>query len=208
VGEELFPESLGQYDLGASSQLLLFMFVTGMASSTTLVQSRQLGVTRRMLSTPTSTRVVLAGETLGRFVIVLFQGVYIMTVTWLVFGVDWGDPIGAVGVLLTFSLVATGAALLVGALFRNDQQAGSIGVFGGIGLAALGGSMAPLEIFSPLMRNIAHVTPHAWGNDAFAELVRRGGNVVDIAPDLGVLAAMGVALVAVAAWCLRRTITA
>jgi len=152
--------------------------------------------------------VVLAGETLGRFVVVVFQGVYIMTVTWLVFGVDWGDPIGAAAVLVAFGLVATGAALLVGALFRNDQQAGSIGVFAGLGLAALGGSMAPLEIFSPLMRNVAHATPHAWGNDGFAELVRRGGTVLDIGPELGVLLAMGVVLIAVAAWCLRRTITA
>jgi ABC-2 type transport system permease protein len=208
VGEALFPESLGRYDLGASSQLLLFMFVTGLASSSLLVQARRLGVTRRMLSTPTSARVVLAGETLARYVIVVFQGVYILTVTWLVFGVDWGDPLGAVAVLLAFALVAAGAALLAGSLFRNDQQASTVGTFAGLGFAALGGSMVPLEIFSPLMRDVAHFTPHAWGNDAFAELVRRNGTVVDILPELAVLVAMGVALIALATWRLRRVTVA
>lgn len=208
VGEALFPETLGRYDLGASSQLLLFMFITAIAGATTLVQSRQLGVSRRMLSTPTSSAAILSGEALARFALVVFQGVYIMTATWLIFGVDWGDPIGAVALLVAFSLPATGAALLAGALFENDQQAGSIGVFVGLGLAALGGSMAPLEIFSPLMRDIAHATPHAWANDAFAELVRRHGTLLDIVPELAVLLGMGVALIAVATWRLRRAITA
>jgi ABC-2 type transport system permease protein len=208
VGEELFPDTLGQYDLGASSQLLLFMFISGIASATLLVQSRQLGVTRRMLSTPTSAAVILLGETAARFAIALLQGVYILLATSLIFGVDWGDPVGAVAVLVAFALVTTGAGLLAGAIFRNDQQAGSIGVFAGLGLAALGGSMAPLEVFSPLMRDVAHFTPHAWGNDAFAELVRQGGTVVDIAPELAVLLAMGVALISLAAWRLRRSITA
>jgi ABC-2 type transport system permease protein len=208
LGEALFPDTLGRYDLGASSQLLLFMFISGIASSTLLVQSRQLGVTRRMLSTPTSTTVILVGESLARFATAFVQGVYIMTATWLIFGVDWGDPVGAVAILVAFTLVTTGAGLLAGAIFRNDQQAGSVGVFAGLGLAALGGSMAPLEIFSPLMRDVAHATPHAWGNDAFAELVRRDGSVLDIAPELAVLVAMGVALVALAAWRLRRSITA
>jgi ABC-2 type transport system permease protein len=207
VGDQLFPDTLGRYDIGASSQLVLFMFVTGIASSSLLVQARRQGVVRRMLSTPTSMATVLAGETLARFATVAFQGVYIMVVSWLLFGVDWGDPVGAVALLVAFGLVATGAGLLAGTLFENDEQAGSIGVFAGLGLAALGGSMAPLEVFSPLMRDIAHVSPHAWANDGFAELVRRNGTVVDILPELAVLVGMGLAVIALATWWLRRSLT-
>lgn len=207
VGDRLFPENLGTYDVGASSQLLLFMFVTGIASSSLLVQARKQGVIRRMLSTPTSMATVLTGETLARFATVAFQGVYIMVASWLLFDVDWGDPLGAAALLVAFGLVATGAALLAGAVFENDEQAGSIGVFAGLGLAALGGSMAPLEVFSPLMRDIAHVSPHAWANDGFAELVRRNGTVVDILPELAVLVGMGVAVIALATWWLRRAVT-
>lgn len=98
--------------------------------------------------------------------------------------------------------------MLAGALFRTDQQAGSVGVVIGLSLAALGGSMAPLEIFSPTMRDIAHVTPHAWVNDAFATLVRHGGGVTDILGELGVLAVMAIALLMVATWPLRRSLTA
>ena len=200
-------EGLGRFDLGASGQLLLFMFVSGLASSAGLIQSRQLGVSRRMLATPTSLGTVLAGETLGRLATVLVQGAYIMTATWLLFDVNWGDPVGAVLLLVAFGLVATGVAMLAGSVFKNDQQAGSVGVFLGLGLAALGGCMVPLEVFSPTMRKVAHVTPHAWANDAFAELVRRDGGLVDILPDLAVLAAMAAAVLALATWRLRKSLT-
>ena len=68
---------------------------------------------------------------------------------------------------------------------------------------AIGGCMMPLEVFSPVMRRVAHVTPQAWGNDAFARLVRHGASVAGILPQLGVLAAVAAVLLALAAWRLR-----
>jgi ABC-2 type transport system permease protein len=97
--------------------------------------------------------------------------------------------------------------MLFGAIFRNDQQAGGISVVAGLGLAALGGSMAPIEIFSPAMQRIAKFTPHAWANEAFAVLVRQDGSVVDILPQLGVLALFSIALLTLATWRLRTVIT-
>ncbi len=206
VGDDPFPASLGQFDLSASSQVLLFVFVTGLASASVLIQTRELGVARRMLSTPTSPAVVIAGEACGRLAVTLFQGLYIMVATWLFFGVDWGDPVGALAVVAAFALVAAGAAMLLGAAFRNERQAQAMAVIVALGLAALGGSMTPLEVFSPAMRTVAHVTPHAWGNEAFAELVRHDGTVLDILPQLGVLLAMAAVLLALATWQLRRAL--
>jgi ABC-2 type transport system permease protein len=98
--------------------------------------------------------------------------------------------------------------LLFGALFRNDQQAGSVGVVAALGLAALGGSMLPLELFTDTMKTIARFTPHAWANEAFAELLRRDGTVADILPQLGVLAGFAALFLVIATWRMRRVITA
>jgi ABC-2 type transport system permease protein len=206
TGEALFP-NLGQFDLGASSQLVLFMFLTGLTGSAALIQSRQLGVTRRMLSSPASTRTILAGEALGRLGVTLFQGIYIVVVTLIVFRVNWGNPIGAAAIMLAFGMVGAAAAMLLGSVFSNDQQAGGISVVLGLGLAALGGSMVPVEIFSSTMQSISMLTPHYWANDAFAELVRREGTVADILPQLGVLAAFAVVLLSLATWRLQRVLT-
>jgi ABC-2 type transport system permease protein len=208
VGDAIFPATLGQFDLGASSQLVLFMYLTGLTGSAALIQSRTYGVSTRMLSTPTSSRTIILGETLGRYGVVLVQGVYIVLVTLIVFRVNWGSPVGAVAVLLAFGAVAAGTAMLMGTLFRNDQQAGGIGVMVGLGVAALGGCMVPLEVFSPTMRTVAHFTPHAWALDAFTELVRRDATVMDILPELGALVAFAAGILAVASWRFRRVLTA
>jgi ABC-2 type transport system permease protein len=207
TGEALFPATLGQFDLGASSQLLLFMFLTGLTGSAAIIQTRRFGVSTRMLSTPTPMSQVVAGEAIGRFAIVFVQGAYIVVATLLLFQVNWGDPIGALAVVVAFALVGAGAGLLMGAVLSNDQQAGGVGVMLGLGLAALGGCMLPLELFSPTLQTVAHFTPHAWGLDAFAELVRNNGTIVDILPELGVLLGFAVVLLSLATWRLRVTLT-
>ena len=74
----------------------------------------------------------------------------------------------------------------------------------GLGLA-LGGCMLPIELFSPTLQTVAHFTPHAWGLDAFAELVRNNGTIVDILPELGVLLGFAAVLLTLATWRLRVT---
>ena len=81
-------------------------------------------------------------------------------------------------------------------MLDNEGAAGGLGVGLGLVLAALGGWMMPLELFPDTMRTVAHLTPHAWAYDAFAEIQRRGGTLVDVLPQLGVLAGMAVVLLA------------
>jgi ABC-2 type transport system permease protein len=207
VGEALFPDTLGQFDLGAASQLVLFVFLTALAGSSALILTRQLGISRRMLATPTPMGTIVVGESLGRFGTAIVQGLYIMVLTLVIFGVNWGDPLGALLILLTFSAVGAGAGMLLGSVFDNDQQAGGIGVVLALGLAALGGAMLPSELFSPTMQKIAHITPHAWALDGFAELVRRDGTTMDILPELGVLTLYAIVLLGLASWRLRVAIT-
>ncbi|HSL27225.1 MAG TPA: ABC transporter permease [Acidimicrobiia bacterium] len=207
VGESMFPPTLGRFDLGASSQLLLFMFLTALSGGAVLIQTRQLGLSRRMLASPTSVSTILTGEALGRFAVVIVQGAYIMIGTLLLFGVNWGDPLGAVAVLIMFAAVGAGAAMLIGTVFRNAEQAGGVAVVAGLGLAALGGCMLPLQLFSPTLRTVAHITPHAWAMDAFTTLVLESGRLRDILPELGILAGYAVVLLLVASWRLRAVIT-
>jgi ABC-2 type transport system permease protein len=208
AGTALFPNRLGQFDVGASTQLLLFVFLTALTGAVALIETRRLGVSRRMLSTPTSTRTVVAGETLGRLLIALVQATVIIIGSSLMFGVNWGQPIGVAAVILLFALVASGAGILMGTIFRNEQQAVGISLLLGLGLGALGGCMVPLEVFSHTMRRVAHITPQAWGNDAFSKLVGHGASIGEILPQLGVLAVYAIVLLAIASWRLRRVITA
>jgi ABC-2 type transport system permease protein len=210
VGEGFSLDLLGQFDSSAQTQLLLFVFLTSLAGSAALIQTRRLGVAKRMIATPTSVRDVLVGEGLGRYLVALVQGLFIMLGTWLIFGVDWGDPILATVILLVFALVGSGAAMLMGAVFSNDEQAGGMGVLFGLGFAALGGCMVPLQIFeliSPGLYKVAHITPHAWALEAFDSIVLNNGTFADIAVFLAILLGYALVLYVLAIWRLRVVLT-
>jgi len=172
-----------------------------------LFESRRLGVSRRMLATPTSVGTVVAGELLARLAIALVQALLIVAGAALLFGVDWGDPLGATLVIVAFCLVGAGAGTLLGATARSSAQCGAVALLLGMTLAALGGSMVPLEVFPATMRRIADLTPHAWGNEAFHLLVDRGESWTAVLPQVGVLLGFATVAVALAAWGLRRAIT-
>jgi ABC-2 type transport system permease protein len=207
TGGEEGDTNLGQFDMGAVNNLVMFVFLTATTSSAALIQARQLGVSRRMFSTPTSAATIIGGETLGRYFVTLFQGLFIIGAAALLFGVTWGNPLGAILIIATFSLVGTGAGMLIGTTFSNAEQAAGLSVFFSLLLAAIGGAMVPLEIFSDTMLKVAHVTPHAWAIDGFSELIRYGETAAAIAREIAILLAMGVVLVALSAWQFRRVLT-
>ena len=196
----------GGFDTGAASALVLFIFVTSLSASSMLIETRRIGVTRRMLASPTTVRTILVGETLGRYAIALLQGVLIVVGCALFFRVHWGDPLTTGLVVLLFALAATGAAMVMGSILKDAAQAGSVGVFLGLVLAALGGCMVPLDIFPPVMNTIAHVTPHAWAIESLTASITTGAGPAEVGLELLVLAAYAVVLLAIATALLRRTI--
>ena len=207
LGEATFPSIGNPFALGAQSMTVLFMFLTSMTAATQLVLTRQLGVSRRMLSSPTPVRSILLGELMGRFAIAMLQGLFIVLASRLLFDVSWGDLAGASAVIIIFALVGTGAAMLVGTLARNPDQAGSFGVVAGMILGALGGAMVPGELFQEPISTISQLTPQYWAIDAFRELVFFGGGIEDILTQLAVLAGFAIVLVGAGTVGLRRSLT-
>lgn len=198
----------GRFEEGASTMLVLFIFLNSLSGAAWVLETRKLGVARRILSTPTSVRTLMAGQLLGRFAIAVAQALIIVFGSLLFFGVSWGNPLGTAAVIFAFSLVGTGAAVLLGSLFSSDEQVRPVALLLGLGLAALGGSMAPLEVFPSTARKIAHITPHAWANDAFSKLLKHGGDLITVLPQVGVLLGFAALAISVGVWQLRRAVTA
>jgi ABC-2 type transport system permease protein len=198
---------VGTFATGAAQELILFIFLTSLSASAMLIETRRLGITRRMLASPTPVRTILVGETLGRYAIALVQGVLIVIGTVLFFQVDWGNALTTGLVVVLFALAATAAAMVMGSVLKNAAQAGAMGVFLGLVLAAIGGCMVPLEIFPPTISRIAHLTPHAWAIEALNASIATSATPAEVAPDLTVLALYAAGLLVVATVVLRRTIT-
>ncbi len=205
LGEEF--AGLGQFDFGASSMLLLFVFITALTSSAGVVQARRWGIVDRVVAGPTSPTRVVSGLALGQFVVALAQALLIVVATALLFDVDWGDPLASSAVVVAFSAVAAAGGLLLGAWLDSEERVGGVAPPIALVLAAVGGSMVPLELFPEWLLGVARATPHAWGNLAFAEILRRDAGVADVVPNLLVLAAQALVLGGAATLLLRRRIS-
>ena len=204
IGDELWA-GLNSFDVSALTQVTLFMFLSALTASSFLIQDRDLGMARRKASTPVPISRLVLGDTLGRFWISTFQAGLIVAVSASLFGVDWGDPLATGLILLLFALVATGAGILLGSAMNNAEAAGGVGVMLGIVLAAIGGAMAPVEIFPPAMQTIAKLTPHFWAIEGLKTSLA-GGGVADVGQSAAVLAAIAAGLLAVSVPLYRRTV--
>ncbi len=199
---------ISPYSYTTPANLILFVFLTALVSASALVESRQLGLLQRILASPTPPWVIVVAQLISTTVLALAQSVGMIIMGSLVFGVHWGDPVALALLVVVLSLAASGGAVVLGTFCKSQEQAISIGTVGGISLAMLGGCMWPLDVVGPVMREVGHVTPQAWAMDGFVHLVYDHSGIAGVAPDLGVLAAMGLGLLLVGTYRLRSTIAA
>jgi ABC-2 type transport system permease protein len=202
-----YPKALTRFTIGAANELLLFVFITSLTSAAALVETRRLGVARRMIASPTSVRSVILGEALVRLVVACIQALLIVSLSWLLFGVEWGNGPAVAAVTIAFCLVSAGFAMMIGATLASEQQALAAAILLGLSFAALGGSMVPLMFFTPLMNDVAHITPHAWGNEALSSLQKEGGNLLGVLPQVSALVGFAVLTFSLAVWRLRYELT-
>ncbi|MFN8020333.1 MAG: ABC transporter permease [Acidimicrobiales bacterium] len=196
--------SLSSFSLVAPQQLVLFVFINAMAGGAALVRMRRTGVLRRVLAGPITAGDIVIGVMAAWFVVSLVQTALIMGIGSLVFGVSWGDPIGALLLAVAFSAVGAGAGLLVGAFAGNEDRVSAISPPFGIVLGALGGCMVPLEIFPKVMRTVSRFTPQGWAMTAWERLVFDGDGVGSIVGPLAVLAGFATVFLGLAVVALRR----
>jgi ABC-2 type transport system permease protein len=193
----------GPYSYTTAANLVLFVFLTLLVTSSGLVEIRRTGLLRRMLASPTPAGVVVVGQLVSSAILGLLQGIGLLVVGRLVFGVRWGDPLGVILLVIVLATAASGASVLLGTLARSQEQAVAVGIVVAVALGMLGGCMWPLSGVGPLMRTVGHVAPQAWAMDAFVRLIFGHSGLVGILPDVGVLALFALGLVALATSRLR-----
>lgn len=194
------------YRYPAAANLVLFTFITSLAVAGVIVESRSLGVTRRVLAGPVAPSTLVVGYATSRFLLALLQGLVVVVAGAALFGVPWGDPLAVAALLVSFSAVAAAAAVLIGAIATTAEQTQSFGIPAGIAMGMLGGALWPLELVPEWLRRLGHLTPHAWAMDGWIAVVFDGAGVSGIALELAVLAAFGIGLGVVGATALRRSI--
>jgi ABC-2 type transport system permease protein len=178
----------------AAANLVLFVMINGFVSALTILRLRENGISRRLLAAPRRTWELYAMLAVGPAQQMIVQALFLILTARLFFDVHWGSLPGVI--LNTVALVSLGVAivLLMGTVFRTQQQATSLGPWIGVFLGMLGGCMWPLEVVPPFMKTLSVLSPTSWAMDAYLGLIFNRASLSEIAPDAAMVFAFAAAI--------------
>ena len=114
------------------------------------------------------------------------------------------DPAGFIVLSLALILAITGYAALVYGGVSTERQGATISSVLLLIFAFAGGSFIQVGDLPAVMQRFAPISPFYWGTTGYQTLIRDGGGLSDVLPNAGVLAALGVVLLAAGATLLQR----
>jgi ABC-2 type transport system permease protein len=187
----------------APGMALMFLMYTTSHGGRSLLTERAMGTLPRLLVTPTSITQVLGGKIFGIYLTGVLQMLILVGASTLLFKLDWGDPLGVVVLLLAAVAGAVGWGLIISALARTPGQVNAIGSAIMLTFGILGGTFINMAQFPAWFSVLTHISPNAWGVDAF-NVLAQGGGLMDIANQVAALFLMGAILFTAAVLILRR----
>jgi ABC-2 type transport system permease protein len=171
----------------SAGQLITWVFIPLLGISSLFAYERQQGTLRRVLTTPTSKATFLFGTIAGQVVMALIQMTLLILFGRFAFGLHWGNPLALAIMLICSALAAAALGTTMGAFIKTEGQASGLSVMTGMVMAMMGGCWYPIELFPAVVQSIVRILPTTWAMQGLLDLVLRGGGLVDILPEAGVL---------------------
>jgi linearmycin/streptolysin S transport system permease protein len=187
---------------------VMFIYFIVPMSSDSLLNERETGTLRRLLTATIPRGAILAGKILAYMLLACLQVVVVFVVAGLVFGTPLGkSPLGLVVLTLVVAFNATALGMLVAAVAKTAKQAANLGLILAFVLAGLGGAMAmsatPLYRTGGFISIISGLTPHAHAVEGYYRLMAENASFIQILPQVGIVLAMGIIFFAIALWRFR-----
>ncbi len=176
----------------AAGMLVMFILFGVLQGIRVMLDEREQGTLKRMLSARGTRRTIILGKFLGLIVIGMGQSTIIILFTYLTMGVNWGNDILGI-ILLTLSTVFAGAggAMLIAAVSKTAKTADGMGMIFIQGMAMIGGSTFPLYVMPSFMKVVSKFTINGWALRGYLSLMM-GGTSVSILTNCAVLVVMGI----------------
>jgi ABC-2 type transport system permease protein len=175
---------------------VMFIFFITPLAATSLMEEREMGTLRRLLSSPLPRTALIAGKILAYMLLACLQVLVLFTVAHFLFGMSLGPaPLGLVVITLLTAFTATSLGMLVAAISRTTKQAANLGIMLALVLAGVGGALPvsypPVFRAEGVMGMLAKLTPQMHAVNAFYSLISEGAVFSQVLSSLGILLAMG-----------------
>ena len=190
VIEGTTPDTI-EYDPRANSsagQLITWVFIPLFGISALFAYERQQGTLRRLLTTPSRKATFLLGTISGQVAMALVQMFLLVGFGILAMKLNWGrEPLALFVLLFASALAAAAFGTTMGTFIKTEGQASGLSIMFGMVFAMMGGCWYPLELFPSAIQNAVKILPTTWAMQGMLDLGLRGGGLMDILPEAGVL---------------------
>jgi ABC-2 type transport system permease protein len=180
---------------GAAGFAVMFAFLAAQVTASSIFDEKKEGTFRRLLAAPMSRWELLIGKMLPNFFLAMLQMVVIMAASMVLLPLIGQEvpslgnsPLGLILIAILVALCSTSLGVMLAALCRTESQVGGISTLFLWVAGMVGGAFIPTFVLGDFLNVIGKAVPHYWALQAYNDLTIRGLGVVDILPQLAVLA--------------------
>lgn len=169
--------------------VMYILFATNMFSEA-FFEERRYNTLNRLLVSPLSKGKIFLGKVLGIFLMGLIEIVFVISFSYVVYGVKWGNILGLLIVSAVSVFTFSSLSLLLASFSKNENQISTFGPIVALVFGFLGGSMWPLFLFPDFLKKLSMFIPNRWAINAYFMLLY-GESTKSILPNLAFLVLLG-----------------
>ncbi len=182
------------------------LFFTFVLTGVSFLRERAQGTLERLMTTTVGRADILVGYLLGFMIFATLQTIVILLFTIFALRVEYqGNVFEIIAVLMLVVVVAVSLGIFISTFARNEFQVVQFIPIVFAPQVFLSGVIVPVEEMPLVMEAISNFLPLTYAVEGLREIMLQGRGLTDVWPELAVLAAFGVSLLAAAAVTLRRT---
>ncbi len=203
------PGNMNYFSFVAPGLLMMIVMMGAMTGiPRAIAHEKEIGTFDGILAAPVNEISIIMGKTLAQTVRGFIQGIIVMIIAILIFGVSVQGSLlltGAVLLLGIFSFIGLG--ILLTALSNNEETAMILMTVLQFPMMFLTGIFFPIQQMPWFMQWISQLLPLTYAVTAMRKVMILGAGIGDIVPEVVILVAFGAVMLAIAIPVFRRAMT-
>jgi len=157
-------------DYFAPSIAVVFLFIGSGLGMRSLMMERETGTLARLAAAPVRPSAIVGGKLAAVGITGLTSILVVWGVTVLVFGANWGAPLGVLLMCVGATAAMCGFGVFLTSFARSPREAFGVSLVFGLVLALLGGNLLPPGALPGFLQVASLGTPNGWALVGFGRL--------------------------------------
>jgi ABC-2 type transport system permease protein len=203
------PGNMNYFSFVAPGLLMMIVMMGAMTGiPRAIAHEKEIGTFDGILAAPVNEISIIMGKTLAQTVRGFIQGIIVMAIAMLIFGVNvQGSLLLTGGVLLLGIFSFIGLGILLTALSNNEETAMILMTVLQFPMMFLTGVFFPIQQMPWFMQYVSQALPLTYAVIAMRKVMILGAGFQDILPEVAILVVFGVIMLAIAIPVFRRAMT-